>query len=207
MAKFKFYSIKLGVIILAVFAMQVFLKGFTELFWLDQNSYLQPWRFLTAVFLHGGVTHLIYNLFALVLFGSMLELLIDGRKFSIIFIVTGVLANLVAVNFYGSSLGASGAIFGVIGALIMIRPWLIVWAFGLPMPVIIAGILWAAGDIIGIFNPSAVGNIAHLSGMFFGLIIGAMYRPKYIKVRHEKHKIDEHTARRWEDSYFNLKKL
>ena len=165
-----------------VFLVQLFIKGFTELFLLDANSVLQFWRFFTAIFLHGDFAHLLYNLFALALFGSMLERLIGSRKFILVFFVTGILANIFSVNFYDFSLGASGAIFGIIGALIVVRPLMIVWAFGLPMPLIFAGILWAVGDAIGIFMPSNVANLAHLSGMFFGLTIGALYRKRASRI-------------------------
>ncbi len=103
-----------------LFLTQLLISGFTELFLLNSSSYLQIWRFVTAIFLHGGLAHLLYNIFALALFGSMLERLIGSTRFLMVFFVTGVLANIVSVNFYDSSLGASGAIFGVIGALIVI---------------------------------------------------------------------------------------
>ena len=207
MGKFRFYSIKLSLIIIAVFLLQIIFSSFTDFFLLNSESFFQPWRFVTSIFLHGGLSHIIFNLFALILFGSILESLIGGKKFLIVFFVTGIIANLIAVNFYPSSLGASGAIFGVIGALVVIRPLLVVWAFGLPMPIFLAGILWVVGDLIGLFVPSNVGNIAHLSGMFFGLILGLVYRKKIPRAIVSKPKMDEGTARRWEDSYFNLKKL
>lgn len=190
--KFRFYAFKLSGFMILIFLIQILFRGFTEMFVLDFNVWLgQPWRFLTAVFLHGSLAHLIYNLFALVLFGSILEKLIDGRRFFAVFFISGILSNLVAVNFYSSSLGASGAIFGVIGALIMVRPFLIVWAFGMPMPIFIAGILWGAGDLIGAYgfltgNPiDDTGNIAHLSGMFFGLILGVLYKGRKKRKRHK----------------------
>ncbi len=161
--------------IFVIFLVQFFFKGFTELFLLDTDALLQFWRFFTAIFLHGSFVHLLYNVFALALFGSILEKFVGSRKFMIVFLTTGILANIVSVNFYDASLGASGAIFGVIGALVVIRPWMVVWAFGLPMPLILAGILWAVGDAIGVFMPSNVANLAHLSGMFFGLILGYLY--------------------------------
>jgi len=140
-----------------------------------------------------------FNGFALVLFGSILERLIGGRKFLTVFFVAGILANIFSLNFYNSSLGASGAIFGIIGSLVVIRPWLPVWAFGLPMPMILAGTVWAVGDVIGIFVPSNVGNIAHLSGMLFGIILGFLYRKK--KERKQKLVLDETTIRKWEDGF------
>ena len=129
--KFNFYAIKLSLIICLVFVMQFFIKGFTELFVLNGLSLSQPWRFLTAIFLHGGIGHLVLNLFALVLFGSILEKFVGGKRFLGVFLVTGILANLVSFFFYNVSLGASGAIFGIIGALIFVRPLMIVWAFGI----------------------------------------------------------------------------
>lgn len=180
--KFKFYALKLCGLMFLAFLIQLFVNGFTELFLLNNLAFVQPWRFLTSIFLHGSFMHLFYNIFALGLFGSILERLIGSKRFLIVFFVTGILANLVSVNFYDNSLGASGAIFGIIGALIFVRPLMIVWAFGLPMPIFIAGLLWAGGDVIGFFVPSNVANLAHLSGMFFGLIIGAFYRKKALKV-------------------------
>lgn len=166
-----------------VFLLQI-IPGFTKYFILNENSMKEGWRFVSSIFLHGNLIHLIYNLFALALFGSILEKLINSRNFLIVFFITGILANLVSVNFYSSSLGASGAIFGVIGALIIVRPMLIIWAFGMPMPIFIAGIVWAMGDLLGAYgfltgNPiNNTGNIAHLSGMLFGLLIGVLFRKK-----------------------------
>jgi len=134
-----------------IFIFQIFISGFTDFFVLNGDAWTQPWRFLTAVFLHGGIAHLLYNLFALALFGSILEKLVGGKRFIRVFFISGILANLISVNFYNSSLGASGAIFGIIGALVIVRPWMFVWAFGLPLPMIVAGTIWAVGDVIGIF--------------------------------------------------------
>src|SRR3989344_3196496 len=150
--EFKFYAIKLSLIIVVVYLLQVFIKNFTELFVLSQNSWFEPWRFLTAIFLAANVAHLIFNLFALVLFGSILERLIGEKRFLIVFFVSGILANLVSINFYDSSLGASGAIFGIMGALVFVRPLLVVWAFGLPMPMFVAGILWVVLDVLGTYG-------------------------------------------------------
>ncbi|NCO11356.1 DUF1751 domain-containing protein [Candidatus Pacearchaeota archaeon CG_4_9_14_0_2_um_filter_39_13] len=197
--KFNFYALKLSGIMIFIFLLQM-IPGFTEFFLLNSGSWTQVWRFVTSIFLHGGIAHLFYNLFALALFGSILERIVGGKKFLITFFVSGILANIVSVNFYSSSLGASGAIFGIIGALIFVRPLIPVWAFGLPMPIFVAGILWAAGDVIGIFVPSNIANIAHLSGMAFGLILGAMFRD-WKKKKKSRLSIDENEVRRWEDNW------
>lgn len=208
--KFGFYALKLCIVMILIFLIQILVSGFTELFVLNSESWAQIWRFVTSIFLHSGAAHLIYNLFALALFGSILEALIGGRRFLIVFFAGGILANLIAVNFYSNSLGASGAIFSVIGALIVVRPMLAVWAFGMPMPIFVAGILWGIGDFIGAYgfltgNPiDNTGNIAHLSGMFFGMVIGAFFRGKVQrqrKIRREGFRIDEREIRNWEERY------
>tara|TARA_B100000315_G_C14293246_1_gene458384 strand:+ start:54 stop:680 length:627 start_codon:yes stop_codon:yes gene_type:complete len=200
----KFYALKLSGIMIIVFALQAFISGFTDVFVLNESAYFEVWRFVTAVFLHGGIGHLLYNLFALALFGTLLEGIIGPRRFMLVFFITGILANIISLSFYPSSLGASGAIFGVIGALIVVRPLMMVWAFGVPMPIFIAGILWAGGDLIGAYSYLAnapinnTGNIAHLSGMAIGLLMGIFYREKKSK-KQELIKIDERSMRYWED--------
>jgi len=205
--KFQFYAFKLTAVIVLVFLAQTLFSGFTEMFVLNGSAFSgEIWRFLTAVFLHGGVGHLLFNGFALALFGSILERFIGGVRFLIVFFVTGILANLISVNFYSSSLGASGAIFGVIGALIIVRPGLTVWAFGMPMPMFLAGIFWAVGDLIGAYgffvgNPiNNTGNLAHLSGMFFGIIFGVWLRGIVRRgTKRRNVSIDENSVRVWED--------
>lgn len=200
--KNRFFALWISAICIVVFVLQLLIPGFTETLLLDSSAYSQVWRFVTSIFLHGDIMHIAYNLFALISFGSILEKLIGSNKFLLVFLVTGILANIISVNFYDSSLGASGAIFGVIGALIIVRPMLVVWAFGLPMPIFIAGILWVGVDLLGVLSPSNVANIAHLSGMFFGLILGLLFRDW----RNEKHKdneirFNEKEVRNWEDVY------
>ncbi len=199
--KFDFYAFKLTGIAVVVFALQT-IPGFTELFFLDAGAWQEVWRFITSIFLHGDLPHLLYNGFALVLFGSILERLIGGKKFLIVFFVSGILANLVSVNFYQASLGASGAVFGIIGALIIVRPGQMVWAFGLPMPIFIAGILWVIGDVIGLFVPSGIANIAHLSGLGFGLVLGFWFRHGVGK-RKRRFIVDERAIRRWEGEWMH----
>ena len=178
MKKFKFYALKLCLLIILIFILQYAVSGFAEFFVLNNKALYsyEYWRFLTSIFLHGSLIHLLYNLFALALFGSILEKTIGGRKFLLIFFCSGIFANVIAVNFYSSSLGASGAIYGILGALAILRPLMIVWAFSLPMPMFIAAILWTAGAVLGIFMPSNIGYIAHLSGIFIGVLSGFVLR-------------------------------
>lgn len=202
MPKFKFYALWLCLICIGVFILQIAIAGFTELFILNEKSSAELWRFISAIFLHSSIVHLLYNLFALALFGSILEKFIGGKKFLFIFFLSGVFANIVAVNFYPSSLGASGAVYGILGCLAFLKPKMMVWAFGLPMPMFLAAALWTLGAVFGIFMPSNIGHIAHLSGIVVGFLIGVFFRARTKNLKHNnKIQIPESYMRDWEKRY------
>src|SRR3989344_6544613 len=102
MSKMKFYSILLALVMIAVFILQTTFPNFTESLLLNQQAFPQIYRFITAIFLHGSLTHLIFNLFALILFGLILEKLIGSYKFLFIFLASGIIANIISVLFYPS---------------------------------------------------------------------------------------------------------
>jgi len=209
--KTKFYSIWFCVACIIIFVIQNIIPGFTEAFMLTPNALSMPWQFLTAVFLHGGIGHLFYNLFALFLFGIMLEQMIGSKKFVFMFIITGIIANLISFFAYPnqSALGASGAIMALIGCLAVLRPMMTVWAFNLPMPMFIAALLWAGAGFLGMFGfgDQGIGHLAHLSGIFLGVCYGFYLRMRYdkktIRVHQNKITIDENSMRNWED--YNLR--
>jgi len=187
--------------------MQLFITGFTRFFFLSEDALMMPWQFLTAVFLHGSLAHLFYNLFALFLFGFILEKSIGSKRFFWLFIVSGILANLISWFWFPNALGASGAIMAVIGCLAVLRPAMTVWAFNLPMPMFVAALLWIAGNVLGLFGigDPTTGYLAHLSGIVVGIVYGFYLRIhfKRIKDGYSVYKsrivINEEAMRRWED--------
>jgi uncharacterized protein len=189
--------------------MQVSIPGFEDALILNKSANYEPWRFVSAIFLHGGIGHLFYNMFALALFGFMAEQIVGTKKFLAVFFISGIIANFISYFFYTSSLGASGAIFGVIGLLIMLRPKMTVWAFGMPLPLFLAGILWIGGDLIGALaflsgNPiSNTGNIAHLSGVIIGILYGFKLRKDYAErpIQRQRVYLDEQGMRDWEERH------
>jgi rhomboid protease GluP len=84
------------------------------------NPYIaagEYWRLFTATLLHDGIIHLMFNLYALFALGPMLEAYIGPRRFLIIYLLGGLFGSLLSYAFSDSvSVGASGAIFGIIGA-------------------------------------------------------------------------------------------
>lgn len=158
--------------------------------------------FMTSVFLHASLTHLLYNMFALALFGTILESIIGGGKFLAIFFVSGIVASASAFLFYPISLGASGAIFGILGALAILRPRMVVWIY-VPMPMIAAIFVWAGLDLIGFFYPSGVANAAHLAGLAIGAAFGFAMRKKFGEhiAKRKTREIPGEEFRWWEDEW------
>jgi membrane associated rhomboid family serine protease len=145
-------------------------------------------------------------MFALALFGSVLEKIIGGRKFLLTFFVSGIIAGIGSVIFYSSSIGASGAIYGIMGALAVLRPRMVVYVGFVPLPMFLTVFLWSAGDLLGLFFPTDLtAHGAHLFGLIFGLIYGLILRKDYGEfiVRRPKEEIDDEKFKEWEDEYMS----
>lgn len=200
--KLKFYSLWFILINVIVFSIQSMMPGFTEWGVLNASALSgELWRFVTSIFLHGSITHLLFNMFALFFFGLAAEKLIGSKRFLLLYFGSGIIANIISVNFYPSSLGASGAIMGLIGIVTMIKPFMMVWAFGLILPMFLAAILWVIGDVLGAlgaFGKSGIGNIAHLSGIGIGLLAGLFLR-NWKNNKKAIVKISEGHMKLWED--------
>ncbi len=200
---FQYWSVRLVLIISAIFALQNIFPAITDNFSLVSSRALaEPWMFLTSVFLHADLMHLLYNMFALALFGAMLEKIVGGKKFLAIFFAAGLLASAAAFFFYGASLGASGAIFGTLGALAILRPRMTIWLY-VPMPMFVAIFVWAAIDLAGFLYPSGIANAAHLAGLAAGLAFGFALRKRFGEraPKRKQYEIGSEKFRRWEDEW------
>ncbi len=87
----------------------------------DQGDW---WRLVTAMFLHGGILHLAFNMFALYWLGSAVEQAIGIPRYVLLYFVSGIAGSAGALVFsrpFDVTVGASGAIFGVMGALLILE--------------------------------------------------------------------------------------
>lgn len=134
----------------------------------------QPWRLLTSLFVHGGATHLLLNMFSLWLLGLMLEQRVGAWRLLAVYLACGLAASLATVWYHAggiNSTGASGAIFGLYGLMLVLllskkmvldksdrRAML-----GLVLYLILSNLLAGISGNID--------NIAHVGGLLMGLLV------------------------------------
>lgn len=138
------------------------------------------WRLITAMFLHFGVTHLVNNVAMLLILGCQLEMLIGHTLTGVTFILTGFIGNVCSVCYYMTTnqytvcAGASGAIYGLMGALCIMlaaesrNPRA---QRNLPIRILILVILVVYGSI----SQGNVDVIAHAGGLIAGFFIAGIY--------------------------------
>jgi len=139
------------------------------------------WRLFTALFLHANLLHLAMNGAGLWIFGSAVEKTMGHWRFLVIFLVAGVLGNLASAfqAHYDVAIGASGGIFGVIGAFVVS-----VWRLRSPMYfalrrrlLLVLALMVASDFTIGGLEPQ-VDNLAHVGGFVAGIALIYLLGPK-----------------------------
>jgi len=137
----------------------------------DQGEW---WRLLTAMFLHGGVLHLMFNMYALWLFGPVLERRFGSLSYAAIYLAGGISGGMLfQLLGEGAAVGASGAIFGLLGALLaasyrqrhtragaaVFGQLGLLLAINLALPLVLRNIAWQA----------------HVGGLVAGILIAAVW--------------------------------
>lgn len=155
--------------------------------WIIRTFALQPigdgfriWQLITYMFLHGGFSHIFFNMLALWMFGMELENEWGAKKFVTFYFACGIgaaLANLFIAPLFtgvGPTIGASGGVYGVLVAFAMMYPNRMIFIFPLPLPVK-AKYLVSFYILIEIWNGfgsagGGIAHMAHLGGAFIGAI-------------------------------------
>jgi membrane associated rhomboid family serine protease len=153
-----------------------------------QGKYL--WTFFTSMFMHGGFFHLFANMFSLLFVGNLVQKILGARRFTYFYLVSGLFAGALFVlsglifpaDLQTYAVGASGALFGLIGLLMLITPNLPVYIMFIPIPIkmkyaapFMLVLLW----LITILGNVNIGNTAHLGGFLIGIVYGLFLRTKY----------------------------
>ncbi len=129
----------------------------------------EVWRLLTSIFLHVDILHLLVNMYSLYVIGGQLETFLGKTKYLIVFLVSGIVGSLFSCVMHSvSSVGASGAIFGLLGSLLYFgyhyRLYLGSVLRTQVIPIIIINL------IIG-FRLPGIDNFAHIGGLVGGYLI------------------------------------
>lgn len=154
-------------------------RAFTELFglvpWYVTHRFFL-WQLFTYMFLHGDFFHLLFNMFVLWMFGPELENLWGTREFLKYYFITGmgagVLSVLVSANSFIPTVGASGAIYGLLLAFGLLFPDRYIYLyFFIPIKAKYLVIIFGAIEFLAAFSgrPSGVAHFAHLGGIVVGL--------------------------------------
>jgi len=139
----------------------------------------EPYTILTSMFMHSGVQHLLLNMLGLFTFGTLLEHEVGKKRWLIIYLVSGFIASLgyalLSKSPFIPAVGASGAIFGLIGSVAMLKPKAVIYTPYGPLPMIAAAVLWGATEFVSLFSIDNIAHSAHLFGLFGGAIFALVY--------------------------------
>lgn len=163
-----------------------------------ESPYFRWWQPLTHMFMHGGVWHILFNMYTLVMFGSVVERALGTKDFIVFYLITGLGAvalhigvEWLEINYLGGSLaaavltpmvGASGAIYGVLVAFAMLYPEA---RLTLIFPPITLDAKWWVGIfvalelLLGITGSQvSIAHFAHLGGALFGFLLIRRWKRK-----------------------------
>ena len=138
------------------------------------NSPVEIWRFVTPIFTHAQLWHLVANLFSLIYLGSLVEKYLTKTEYLSIYLGTGIISEIATTIAYSLfrpetiGFGASGAIYGLMGFIITT----VVDDKKDRLKVLIVVIISAIG--VNLFIPN-VGNVAHFAGLVSGLVFGFIF--------------------------------
>ncbi|MGL4293942.1 MAG: rhomboid family intramembrane serine protease [Bacteroidales bacterium] len=188
------------------------LNGILGLHYFEASKF-NPVQLITYMFMHGGISHLFFNMFSLFMFGRMLEQVWGSKRFLIYYMVTGIGAGLVQeavwwiqiremlshetihiaqytlsrseflinymadyLNYAFLTVGASGAVFGILLAFGMLFPNAELFMMFIPIPIKAKYFVIGYGILelflgVGNFSGDNIAHFAHLGGMIFGFIL------------------------------------
>lgn len=129
----------------------------------------QPWRFVTAIFLHGSILHIAFNMWVLMSIGPQVEELYGSARCLFIYIAAGIGGYMLSSLMGNFSVGGSGALLGLIGVLLAMTMGHRSAGMQMLRSQLIVSIVYIA--VLGIFS-RVIDNYAHLGGLATGFVLG-----------------------------------
>jgi len=138
------------------------------------------WQPFTYMFVHGGITHILFNMLAVFFFGTQVERRLGSYEFLLFYLLVGFLAGLFSLGFYWYTgnyqiflLGASGAVFGVLLAFATLFPDAMIYVFGIiPIRAPILVLLYTGIELFSQLSGGGGGiaHLTHLAGFAFAYL-------------------------------------
>ncbi len=157
-----------------MFFVQQTVPGTTSLLaFVPSEMLAHPWTLVTYMFLHAGFGHILFNMFALYIFGPPVEQRLGGNRFITLYLISGIVGALFSMVLGFPIIGASGAVMGV--SLAFAKFWprqqLMIWGI-LPIEARWLVIIYAAIDVLGFagYGTRGIANLAHLGGLAGALL-------------------------------------
>ncbi len=141
------------------------------------SGYFRVWQLVTHMFMHGGIWHIVFNMFGLWMFGSILENHWGPKRFFQFYMICGLVAGITHLIFSnGAAIGASGAIMGVFAGFAYLFPETPLYLYFIPIPIkakwLMPGLILM--DVFSAISPRMDDNVAHwahIGGALAGLVL------------------------------------
>ena len=133
---------------------------------------MQPWRMVTAIFLHGGLLHIGFNMWVLMDIGPMVEELYGSARYLFLFVATGIAGYLLSSVTGHMSIGASGSLLGLIGVLLAATTGRRSMAAQSLRSALIRWLIYIA--VLGLLPGLNIDNFAHIGGFGSGYLLGRL---------------------------------
>ena len=192
-----------------VYLLTSYPNGFLQVsqYWLEKLSFIpilildptQLYRFITSMFLHADIFHILFNMYFLFIFGREVESILGRWRYLMLYFIGGIIASLFHIGFSGvmgihnvliPALGASGAMSSVLGASLLLYPhrrmtvcwfiWFIPWCFNIRTVYLL--LIWFAMQVTyGYASMTGVAFFAHAGGFIAGIALLAFLIPSHIR--------------------------
>ncbi len=147
----------------------------------------EVWRWFTSLFMHASASHLFFNMLGLFFFGKVLEKEVSRQWFLAVYFISGLIGNFVYMfTDILPVVGASGCVFGVMGAAMLLNPIKRIHLYLFPLPLGVVAIAFVIFETLAVYyKPEAlqevtsnVANVAHLGGVMTGGMFAMFNNPK-----------------------------
>lgn len=161
------------------------ITAYLSLYGDTHSDCFRPYQLFTYMFMHGGISHIFFNMLTLAFMGPILESYWGVKRFTIFYLITGVgagifnifVSQVLHIGSFGVMVGASGAIYGLLTAFGMLFPNMEIQLLIPPIPIKAKYLVLLLGGLSFMMDPSGnTAHFAHLGGVIFGFFIITAWR-------------------------------